>query len=390
MANVYAKKPITISHGSGAVVYDAAGREYIDCAGGYGTCIVGHAHPKVVSAIAEQAKRLIACHGSTYNETRSQLLQRISQIAPKGLERAYLGNSGAEAIELAIKLSRKFTGRREVVAMMGAFHGKTLGALSATWDKKYRQAFEPLQPEFVHVPFGNLEKAKEAVTKRTAAVLVEPVQGEGGIKPPPDDYLRGLRDLASDNGALLAMDEVQTGFGRTGKLFACEHWKAIPDILCFAKGVASGLPIGITLARDDVMACLKVGEHTSTYGGNPVASAAASATIDVLLGERLVENAADVGNYLKAKLTALRGSHNIVRDVRGLGLMLAFESRFDVLNVLLSSLEMGVLMLDAGRNVVRFLPPLVLNKRQVDRVATVLDSVLQRDENERLPAKASH
>jgi acetylornithine/LysW-gamma-L-lysine aminotransferase len=380
MANVYAKRPIVITRGRGALVWDINGKEYIDCTGSYGVCIVGHCHPKVVEAIRKQAETLISCHGFFYNDVRSELLQKIVQIAPKDLNKVFLSNSGAEAVECAIKLARKFSGKPEIIAMMGAFHGKTMGALSATWDKKYREPFKPLVPEFKHVPPDSLEKVGEAITDKTAAILVEPIRGEGGIRVAPDDFLPGLREICDEKEVLLIFDEVQTGFGRTGKIFACEHWGVVPDILCLAKSVAGGLPLGVTVAREDVMSSFGVGEHSTTFGGNPLVCAAACAAIDVLVEERLWERAAKLGRYFKEELEVLRGRHGAVREVRGLGLMLGVEMRFDVLNIILKSMDRGVLILDAGRNVLRFLPPLVIEREHIDRVIATLDTVMGEEE----------
>jgi acetylornithine/LysW-gamma-L-lysine aminotransferase len=384
-ARYYARKPVTILRGNGAFVYDEKGREYIDCTGAYGTCIVGHAHPKVAQAISDQANKLIACHGSTYNDARALFLSKLSAILPTGLNRLFLTNSGAEAIECAIKVARKSTGRRQIVAIKGAFHGKTHGALSATWDAKYRKNFEPLVPGFVHIPFDNSEIAKETVTNETAAVLVEPIQGEGGIRVPSKEWMALLSDLIHDAGGLLVADEIQTGFGRTGKMFASEHLGINPDILCLGKGIASGLPIGATAASDATMSSLSVGEHTSTFGGNPVVCSAGSATIDVLLEEKLVDNAAKVGEYFKAALVALMDKRRIMREVRGLGLMLAVETRFDIHQILTNALHEGVLMLDAGRNVLRFLPPLCIQEEHVERVLAVLAKILEKEELAKLP-----
>jgi acetylornithine/LysW-gamma-L-lysine aminotransferase len=384
MANVYAKRPIVIAKGNGALVWDINGKEYIDCTGSYGVCIVGHSHPKVVEAVRRQAETLISCHASFYNAARSELLQKIAQIAPKNLNKVFLANSGAEAVECAIKLARKFSGKPEIIAMMGAFHGKTMGALSATWDKKYREPFKPLVPEFKHVPPDDLEKVREAITEKTAAVLVEPIRGEGGIRVPPNGFLPGLREICDEMGVLLIFDEVQTGFGRTGKIFACEHWNVVPDVLCLAKSVAGGLPLGITIAKEKVMSSLKVGEHTTTFSGSPIVCAAACAAIDVLVEKKLPERAAMLGRYFKEKLEGLQARHKIVRDVRGLGLMIGMELRFDVLNIILKCMERGVLILDAGRNILRFLPPLVIEREHIDRVIDILDTVMEEKKNERL------
>ncbi len=379
MANTFAKRDRTITRGKGSLVWDINGNEYIDCTGSYGVAVVGHCHPKVVEAVQKQVETLIACHASFYNDVRSELLEKLISIAPKGLDRVFLSNSGAESVECAIKLARKYSGKPEIIAMMGAFHGKTMGALSATWKKKYRGPFMPLVPGFKHVPPNNLEKVKEAITDKTAAVLVEPVRGEGGVLVPSDDFLPGLREICDEKDVLLIFDEVQTGFGRTGKVFACEHWNVVPDIMCLAKSVAGGLPMGATFAREDVMAAFKRGEHSSTFSGNPLVCAAASAAIDVLVEEKLPERAATNGNYFKGKLEALAEKHKIVREVRGLGLMLGMEMRFDVYNILLGCMDRGVLVLDAGRNVVRFLPPLVIEKEQIDKVVEVLDEVMEKE-----------
>jgi len=379
MANTFSKRNRVITRGKGALVWDINGNEYIDCTGSYGVCIVGHCHPRVVEAVQKQVETLIACHASFYNDARSKLLKKIIGIAPKGLDKVFLSNSGAESVECAIKLARKYSGKPEIIAMVGAFHGKTMGALSATWKKKYRAPFMPLVPGFKHVPPNNLEKLRDAITEKTAAILVEPVRGEGGVRVPSDDFLPGLREICDEKDVLLIFDEVQTGFGRTGKVFACEHWNVVPDIMCLAKSVAGGIPMGATFARHDVMAAFKRGEHSSTFSGNPLVCAAASAAIDVLVEERLPERAATLGRYFKGKLEGLQEKYRIVREVRGLGLMLGMELRFDVYNILLGCMDRGVLVLDAGRNVVRFLPPLVIEKEQIDRVVEVLDEVMEKE-----------
>jgi len=388
-ARYYARKPITIVRGRGALLYDENDKEYVDCTGAYGASIVGHAHPLVARAISDQATKLIACHGSTYNDARASFVSKLSTILPSGLNRFFFANSGAEAVECAIKVARKATGRRKIVAIKGAFHGKTHGALSATWDAKYRKNFEPLVPDFIHIPFNSSEVAKETITNDTAAVFLEPVQGEGGIRIPSKEWVTLLSDLIHDAGGLLVADEIQTGFGRTGRMFACEHMSINPDILCLGKGIASGLPIGITAAADGIMSTLSVGEHTTTFGGNPVVCAAGSATIDVLLEERLVDNAAKVGEHFKVGLQGLMDKHRIVREVRGLGLMLASETRFDARDILTNAMNEGVLALDAGRNVLRFLPPLCIRTDQIEHVLAVFDRILEKEELARLPSATS-
>jgi acetylornithine/LysW-gamma-L-lysine aminotransferase len=390
MANVFAKRPVVITRGKGALVWDINGKEYIDCMGSYGVALLGHLHPKVVEAVCKQAETLISCHASLYNNKRTEFLQKLVSITPKGLNKAFLSNSGAESVECAIKLARKYTGKPEIIAVMGAFHGKTMGALSATWDKKYREPFQPLVPEFKHVPPDNLEKLTEAITDKTAAVLLEPIRGEGGVRVPPDEFLPDVRKICDEKNVLLILDEVQTSFGRTGKLFGCEHWDVTPDVMCLAKPFAGGLPIGITIAKEHIMSAFKVGEHSSTFSGSPLVCAAACAAINALVEDKLADRAATLGKYFKAKLEELRAKYKIVKEVRGLGLMLGMELRYDVRNIILKATDRGVLILDAGRNVLRFLPPLVIEKEQIDKTISVVDEVIGEEENERTSGAAAN
>ncbi|MCD6528818.1 aspartate aminotransferase family protein [Candidatus Bathyarchaeota archaeon] len=383
-AHVYSKYPITIVKGKGALLWDKEGKEYIDFMGGYGVSIIGHCHPRVVNAIKEQCEKLITCHGSLYNDKRAEFLEKIVNITPKTLEKAFLCNSGAESVECALKLALKYTGKTEVVAMKRGYHGKTLGALSATWNMKYRKPFrQVIHPNVKFVPFGDAEALRETVSNNTAAVIVEPIQGEGGVNIPPNGYLTEVQEICREKDVLLIVDEIQTGLGRTGKLWACQHWKVEPDVMCLAKGIAGGVPMGVTLARREVMDSLKVGEHTSTFGGNPLACAAASATIDVLISEKLPERAAELGNFFIEELRGLQDEFKVVRDVRGLGLMVGLESRFDVYNILMKALDYGLILLYAGRNVLRFLPPLVISREQIQRGITVLRELLTEEEKAR-------
>ena len=381
LAKVYQKFAVCVTRGQGAALYDINGREYIDCMGGYGVSIVGHCHPKVVEAIREQSERLLSCHGSFYNDRRAELLEKLVKIAPKGLNRIFLSNSGAESVECALKIAAKYTGRKEVIAMVRGYHGKTLGALSATWNPKYRKAFQDfLVPNFKFVPFGKIDKVNEAVSDQTAAIIVEPIQGESGVYVAPDGFLEGLRETCDEKGIILIFDEVQTGFGRTGKMWACENWGVTPDVMCVAKAMGGGIPIGATIARKDMMNVLRVGEHSTTFGGNPVACAAACAVIDVILLERLVDKARELGEFFKSMLLEIQDGHKIVREVRGLGLMIGLESRFDVYNVLMKALERGIILLYSGRNIIRFLPPLVINRSQLMKVAHTLEQILAEEE----------
>jgi acetylornithine/LysW-gamma-L-lysine aminotransferase len=320
---------------------------------------------------------MITCHGSFYNDARAEFIEKLAGIMPSGLDQFFLCNSGAEAVECALKLARKYTGRKEVLAMMRAYHGKTMGALSATWKPKYKEGFEPLVPGFKHVPYGSLEKVEEEMNENVAAVIVEAIQGEGGVHVAPNGYLPGLRELCNDGGSLLILDEVQTGLGRTGKMFAFEHWNIVPDIVCLAKGIAGGLPMGVVAARREVMSSFKVGDHTTTFGGSPLVCAAASATLDVILHERLVDKARRLGGSFKNKLEELGRKLNVVREVRGLGLMLGMELRVKCRDAILEALEKGVILMDAGVNVLRFLPPLVVEEGQLNQVVEVLEEVLE-------------
>ena len=376
----YQKFPVVITRGLGAEVWDDAGNLYIDCMGGYGVAIVGHCNPAVVAAIKMQAERLITCHGSIYNDVRAEFLEKLTSCTPKGLDAAFLSNSGAEANEVAIKLAKKFTGKKGIIAMKGAFHGKTAGALSATWSKKYKEPFEPLLQTFKHVEFGNLTELEEAVDADTAGVLLEPIQGEGGIILPPPDYLKGVREICDRRGILMIADEVQTGLGRTGRMWAVENFGVVPDVLVSAKGLAGGVPIGATVARKDILQSLKKGEQTSTFGGNPLSCAAGTATLDYIVKNDLPGQAVSKGALFLERLRALVGRHRIGREARGMGMMLALEMRVDIQNILLNALRQRVLFTYSGRTVVRLLPPLVMTEQHIERVAEVLEKVVSLEE----------
>ena len=383
LANVFSKKPVVFTHGKGALLWDSNGKEYVDCASSYGVAALGHCHPKVVEAIKAQAEQLITLHSCYYNDKRAEYTEKLVKIMPNGLDKMFFSNSGAESVECAIKLARKATGKTEIIAVMGSYHGKTMGALSATWDKKYREPFMPLIPDIKHVPPDNAQKIREAITDKTAAVLLEPIRGEGGIRVPPDGYLQEVREICSLRSVLLMLDEVQTSFGRTGKLFGQENWGVTPDVMCLAKPFAGGLPIGITVAKESLMSTFKVGEHSTTFSGSPLVCAAGCAAVDALIEEKIPEKVASNGRYFKAQLEELAEKHKIIKEVRGLGLMLGVELRYDVYGLLKKTLERGVLVIDAGRTVLRILPPLIINKVQIDRTITVLDQALEEEENER-------
>ena len=374
-SGLYHKQPLVLVRGEGARVWDADGREYIDCVGGHGVANVGHANPAVIQAVTEQVRRLVICPNGFYNDQRAQLLAELTRVAPPGLERAFLCNSGTEAVEAALKFARLATCRTKVVAAMRGFHGRTFGALSATWRKVYRQPFEPLVPGFGFVPYNRLARMEQAVDEETAAVILEVVQGEGGVIPGDPEYLRGVQALCRERGALFIVDEVQTGFGRTGRMFACEHHDLQPDLMCVAKGIAGGLPMGGVLIGPRVGELPKKA-HGSTFGGNPLACAAALATICYIEAEHLPQRAAELGARLVAGLKAIPSPR--IRQVRGLGLMVGVELKDKSGPYLAGLAERGVLALAAGATVMRFLPPLVISAEDVDvvieRVAAVLEA----------------
>ncbi|MBN1935482.1 MAG: aspartate aminotransferase family protein [Anaerolineae bacterium] len=370
-AGTYPKRDVAIVRGEGAFVWDEAGRRYIDCVGGHGVVLLGHCHPAVTAAICQQAQTLVTCPGIFYNDVRAQLLTRLAKLT--GLERGFLCNSGAEAVEGAFKFARLSSGRTGIVATMRGFHGRTMGALSATWEPKYREPFLPLVPGFDHAPYDNIDKMAEAVNENTAAVIVEIVQGEGGVRPGGGDFFRSLRKLCDEQGMLLIVDEIQTGLGRTGKMFAFQHHGIRPDILCLGKGIGGGVPMGAVMLSDKI-GNIHPGVHGSTFGGNPLACAAALATLDALEKENLVQQSADKGAYLLEKLRAIPSP--MIREVRGLGLMVGIELRTKSQPYLEALIDQGVLALPAGTTVIRLLPPLIIGYEELDRVVAAIETVL--------------
>jgi [amino-group carrier protein]-gamma-(L-lysyl/L-ornithyl)-L-glutamate aminotransferase len=382
LSNLYQKFPVRIERGKGARVWDTSGKEYIDCMGGYGVALVGHCNPRVVEAIKNQAEKLIVCHMSFYNDAREDFLRKMAAIAPHGLNKIFFSNSGAEAVEAALKFSRRYTGKHGIISMNGGYHGKTLGALSVTYSEKYRRPFMPLLEGVKFLPYTTT-KIEDAIDGNIGAVIVEPIQGETGIILPPQELLRDMREVCTKRGIVLIFDEIQSGLGRTGKMWAGEHWNTVPDIMCLAKGVAGGVPTGLTLSKPEIVDTLRVGEHSSTFGGNPLTCAAGSATIDALNEDNLVRNAAVVGSDFKDGLVELKENHKIVREVRGLGMMLALELRFDVRNLLLDGIRHGLLMLYSGKNIVRLLPPLVMDKGTISEALEIMEDLLSEEEKRR-------
>ena len=374
---VYPSRGITLVRGAGATVWDDQGRAYLDCTAAYGVAILGHCHPAVVAAIQAQAAQLINCAGIFANDQRAQWLAELAAVLPAGLERLFLCNSGTEAVEAALKFARLGAagtpGRPGVVAARQGFHGRTLGALSATWNPHYRELFAPLLPGFRHVPYNNLAALDAALTEEVGAVLLEVVQGEGGVRPGEAAFLQGAQRLCRERGALFILDEVQTGFGRTGRLFAAQHHDLMPDLLCLAKGIAGGFPLG-AVALGPRVAPIPVGAHGATFGGNPLACAAARATLRVLLAEDLPGQAAAKGAYLLERLRGL--AHPRILAVRGVGLLVGVELRERVAPLLAALQARGVLALNAGPTVIRLLPPLIISRAEIDQAVDTLADVL--------------
>ena len=369
---VFPRRDLTLVRGEGAWVWDDQGRRYVDCTAGVGVASVGHANREVARALSEQARTLVTCPGIFYNDQRARLMEKLAGIAPEGLDRVFLCNSGAEAVEAAIKFARLSTGRSEIIAAGRGFHGRTLGALSATSRKEYREPFEPLVPAFSHVPFNHLGKLRDAMSERSAALLIEPVQGEGGVRIPDPGYLSALRRICDEHGALLIFDEVQTGFCRTGRMFACEHSGVRPDMLCLAKAIAGGMPMGALLCGERIESA--PGRHGTTFGGNPLACAAALAAIAFMEERRLDRQAAETGAWFRETFERQRPAR--VREVRQLGLMIGIELKERARPYLLRLMEEGVLALSAGTTVIRLLPPLVIGRRQIEGVSEALKRVL--------------
>ncbi len=369
---VYRKQPVVIVRGEGARVWDAEGREYVDCATGHGVALLGHAHPRVVAAIQEQARRLITCPETVYNDRRAELTAELIALAPWA-ERVFFCNSGTEAVETALKFARLVTGRPGIIAARNGFHGRTMGALSATWRPEYRRPFEPLVPGFAHVPYNNPDALEEAIGPETAAVILEGVQGEGGVVLGDGAYLQRAQELCRERGALFIVDEIQTGLGRTGRMLACEHYGLEPDMVCLAKGIAGGVPMGAVLLGPHV-GKLPSAVHGSTFGGNPLACAAALATLRTIREQALPERAAELGALFLSRLRAVRSP--LVRDVRGLGLMVGVELRRKARPYLRALLQRGVIALTAGPLVLRLLPPLIISREDLEFVACQLEEAL--------------
>jgi predicted acetylornithine/succinylornithine family transaminase len=379
LANTYARIPLLLVRGNGAKVWDSNGREYLDFVAGIAVCNLGHCHPKVVRALEEQAEQLIHCSNLYYNGPQVELARRLCEHSFG--DRVFFCNSGAEAIEAAIKLARKYSRalygpeRYEIITMENSFHGRTMGALSATGQKKFHKGFEPLLPGFAYCPFDDLEAVTQAIGPRTCAVIVEPIQGEGGVILPSPDYLKGLRELCDQAGLLLIYDEVQVGMGRTGLLFAHEHYDAPPHMMTLAKSLANGIPIGALVATEKVAAAFVPGDHASTFGGNPLATAAGCCVIDTLVGDGILENCQEMGRYLLQGLFGLKERYAFIKVVRGKGLMIGCELEFEGKKFVERCMEKGVLINCTAGNVLRFIPPLIITQEEIDLLLKTLDEV---------------
>jgi [amino-group carrier protein]-gamma-(L-lysyl/L-ornithyl)-L-glutamate aminotransferase len=370
--SVYPKRDLVLVRGENAKVWDDKGREYIDCVAGHGVASIGHCNPVIVKALEKQSRRLINCSATFYNDARAEFLAKLLSVTPKNLKRAFLCNSGTETIEAAIKFARFTTRKAEFVTAMRGFHGRTMGALSATYNPEYRKEFEPIVPGFHYVPFNNFEKLAEKVTDNTAGVILEIVQGEGGVHVGNADYFAQVRKLCDEKQILLIIDEVQTGFCRTGRMFACDHFGVQPDILCVAKAIAGGLPMGAAICSERLQP--PTGKHGSTFGGNPLVCAAGSAAIDFMLENKLDEQARQKGEHFIGRLMKHRFAN--VREIRHLGLMIGIELKEKSQPYLMKLMQEGVLAMPAGATVIRFLPPLTISLDELDFVAAKVAQVL--------------
>ena len=368
----YGRQPVVLTKGKGALVWDVNGKEYIDCVAGIAVNNLGHCHPKVVSAIQEQAAKLIHTSNLYYTDIQPELAEKLSQITK--MDRVFFANSGAESVEAAMKLARKRTGKKGFIAAEHCFHGRTMGALSVTHKSKYREPFEPLVPGSKFVPYGDADAIRRALNGDVAAVILEPIQGEGGVQIPPKNYLEEVREICDKAGTLLIFDEVQTGMGRTGKWFAKEHSGVEPDIMCVAKGIAGGFPMGVMVAREGIASAFRKGDHASTFGGNALGCAAALATINAIEEEHLLERSRDMGDYLKKELS-IHCKQDFVDHVRGVGMMVGVQMSKEGNALVDQAREKGVLINVASDTVIRFVPPFVITKEEIDRAVDVVSDL---------------
>lgn len=382
LMNTYTRLPISLVRGNGCLVYDAEGREYLDCLAGIAVNVLGHAHPDLVETITRQARQLIHTSNLFYTEPQTKLAQRLVELS--FADKVFFCNSGAEANEAAIKLARRYAyntfgpERFEILTMVNSFHGRTLASLTATGQPKLQEGFGPLVPGFRYIPFNDLEALKANITPQTAAVMLEPVQAEGGVRVPHPEYLKGLREVCTEKHILLIFDEVQTGMGRTGTLFAYQQFGIQPDIMTLAKGLGGGIPIGACLATDKVSAAFEPGTHASTFGGNLLACAAALKVLDLLIEGGKLEQSLVAGHYLAKGLRSLKEQFSCIREARGMGLLQGLELTIDGKQIVLECLERRVLINCVMGRVLRFVPPLIISATQIDQLLSVLSEVLSK------------
>jgi len=369
LIGVYSRLPVTPVSGDGVKIEDAEGKGFLDFVAGIAVNSVGHCHPKVVEAIKKQSEKLIHCSNLYHIPSQAKLAKKISEIS--FADKLFFCNSGTEAMEAAIKLARRASDGHEILAAEGSFHGRTIGSLSATWKEKYKKPFKPLVPGFSFVKYGDVKSLEEKISEDTAAVILEPVQGEGGVNIPPEGYLDEVREICDENSTLLVFDEVQTGFGRTGKMFGYQHSNIEPDIMGMAKSLGGGFPIGAMGASKKVAEKLEGSDHASTFGGNPLACEAALASIEVIEEEKLVSRSREMGIYFRDRLKEI--DKDWIKDVRGLGLLIALETEGKAADILKRGLNEGILLNKLGDDTLRFVPPLTVKKSQIDRVVSIIE-----------------
>lgn len=377
LAGTYQKIPVTVERAKGSKLWDTSGKEYLDFMGGYGVAILGHLYQPVQNAIIRQLSEVAIVHGSVYSPIRSVFLKELSSALPWNHSRSFLSNSGTEAVEAAIKLAVKYTGRKKIISMEKAYHGKTLGSLSVTHSNRYRKAFGDLIYQNVEfLKFGDVGHLRTALKGNdVAAVFLEPVQGEGGINLPPEGYLESAKEAAENAGTLLVMDEIQSGLGRTGKMWAHEHWRVTPDIMTIGKGIGGGIPMGVTSGRSDIVEVFEVGEQSSTMGGNPLACAAGIEVLKALKGT-YIEKSASMGRYLLERMREELDGHRLVSTSRGIGMMLALDLRIRFLPVLMTQIQMGLITLYSGINTIRMLPPYIITEQEADMAISIMKAAL--------------
>ncbi|MBN1548105.1 MAG: acetylornithine transaminase [Syntrophaceae bacterium] len=376
----YKRFPIVLSRGLGMRVWDCEGKEYLDFIGGIAVCSLGHSHPKVVAAIQNQAATLT--HVSNLYHIPQQIELARLLVENSFADKVFFCNSGAEANEGAIKLARKYGcdvlgGKYEIITMEHSFHGRTLATVKATGQEKFQKGFEPLPDGFIYVPYNDLVSLEKAINEKTCAIMLEPIQAEGGIRMPAENYMQGVRRVCDKYHLMMILDEVQVGMGRTGKLFAYEHAGIEPDIMTLAKALGNGFPVGAMLATDRVASAFSPGNHASTFGGNPLAMAAGKAAFEVLTKEGVIAHGAEVGQYMKARLEELKNHHSCIKEVRGRGLIIGVELDREVADVINRCIDEGILIGSAGTHVLRFVPPLIVERPDVDRLINTLDRVLE-------------